>query len=147
MCVCWGGADSSLLMSCAKDNRTLLWDLFSLKPVYELPPGVGSAVPVRGHPKAYFIPIPPPVKCVIYFLSCFLDIISSACFLSAISCSFPPILWGGENGLGKVNFLSSPFVHPCRYCCCSWEEKSVFDRSLTCDCDLMDIVCCFLTQK
>lgn len=34
-------------MSCAKDNRTLLWDLFSLKPVYELPPGAGAEVPVR----------------------------------------------------------------------------------------------------
>ncbi|CAN0514602.1 unnamed protein product [Scytosiphon promiscuus] len=34
-------------MSCAKDNRTLLWDLFSLKPVYELPPGAGDEVPVR----------------------------------------------------------------------------------------------------
>ncbi|CAN0534251.1 unnamed protein product, partial [Laminaria digitata] len=33
-------------MSCAKDNRTLLWDLFSLKPVYELPPGGGADVPV-----------------------------------------------------------------------------------------------------
>lgn len=33
-------------MSCAKDNRTLLWDLFSLKPVYELPPGAGAEVPV-----------------------------------------------------------------------------------------------------
>ena len=30
-------------MSCAKDNRTLLWDLFSLKPVYELSPGAGEA--------------------------------------------------------------------------------------------------------
>lgn len=33
-------------MSCAKDNRTILWDLFSLKPVYELPPGAGAEVPV-----------------------------------------------------------------------------------------------------
>lgn len=39
-------------MSCAKDNRTLLWDLFSLKPVYELSPGAGEAAPVRG-----FVPI------------------------------------------------------------------------------------------
>ncbi|CAN0480619.1 unnamed protein product [Ectocarpus sp. 8 AP-2014] len=35
-------------MSCAKDNRTLLWDLFSLKPVYELPPGAGAELPVSG---------------------------------------------------------------------------------------------------
>lgn len=41
-----GGTDASLLMSCAKDNRTLLWDLFSLQPVFELPPGAGAAVPV-----------------------------------------------------------------------------------------------------
>lgn len=34
-------------MSCAKDNRTLLWDLFSMKAVYELPPGAGAAIPVR----------------------------------------------------------------------------------------------------
>lgn len=41
-------ADASLLMSCAKDNRTLLWDLFSLKPVYELPPGAGAELPASG---------------------------------------------------------------------------------------------------
>eukprot|EP00612_Vaucheria_litorea_P006457 CAMPEP_0171481444 /NCGR_PEP_ID=MMETSP0946-20130122/6749_1 /TAXON_ID=109269 /ORGANISM="Vaucheria litorea, Strain CCMP2940" /LENGTH=1148 /DNA_ID=CAMNT_0012013017 /DNA_START=6 /DNA_END=3452 /DNA_ORIENTATION=+ len=33
----WCPSDSSLLMSCAKDNRTLLWDLYNLKAVYELP--------------------------------------------------------------------------------------------------------------
>ncbi|CAM9639517.1 unnamed protein product [Scytosiphon promiscuus] len=46
--VAWCPYDASLLMSCAKDNRTLLWDLFSLKPVYELPPGAGEEVPVPG---------------------------------------------------------------------------------------------------
>eukprot|EP00904_Undaria_pinnatifida_P012810 jgi/Undpi1/865/HiC_scaffold_10.g04329.m1 len=40
------GKETGLLMSCAKDNRTLLWDLFSLKPVYELAPGGGADVPV-----------------------------------------------------------------------------------------------------
>ncbi|CAM9298792.1 unnamed protein product, partial [Ectocarpus fasciculatus] len=43
--VAWCPYDASLLMSCAKDNRTLLWDLFSLKPVYELPPGAGAELP------------------------------------------------------------------------------------------------------
>lgn len=35
--VSWCPNDSSLVMSCGKDNRTYLWDLFHLKPVYSLP--------------------------------------------------------------------------------------------------------------
>jgi len=34
--VSWCPADTSLLLSCGKDNRTILWDLFHLQPVYEL---------------------------------------------------------------------------------------------------------------
>lgn len=34
--VSWCPADPSLLLSCAKDNRTIMWDLFQLQPVYEL---------------------------------------------------------------------------------------------------------------
>eukprot|EP00953_Heterococcus_sp_UTEX-ZZ885_P041552 21197-Heterococcus_DN1.PRE.2 len=37
--VAWCPTDASLLMSCAKDNRTLLWDLYNLQAVYELPSG------------------------------------------------------------------------------------------------------------
>jgi len=33
----WCPHDDSLLLSCGKDNRTLLWDLFSLKPIAEIP--------------------------------------------------------------------------------------------------------------
>jgi protein transport protein SEC31 len=40
--VAWCPTDASLLMSCAKDNRTLLWDLYNLQAVYELPSGGGS---------------------------------------------------------------------------------------------------------
>eukprot|EP00981_Chlorochromonas_danica_P003692 scaffold681_cov173-Ochromonas_danica.AAC.55 len=35
--VSWCPNDSSLLLSCGKDNRTILWDLFHLQPAYELP--------------------------------------------------------------------------------------------------------------
>ena len=35
--VSWCPTDPSLLLSCGKDNRTILWDLFHLQPVYELP--------------------------------------------------------------------------------------------------------------
>ncbi|CAM9628396.1 unnamed protein product, partial [Phaeothamnion confervicola] len=42
--VAWCPDDSSLLMSCAKDNRTLLWDLFNLQAVYELPSGASTGV-------------------------------------------------------------------------------------------------------
>lgn len=35
--VSWCPSDTSLLMSCGKDNRTILWDLFNLQAVYELP--------------------------------------------------------------------------------------------------------------
>ncbi|KAJ1425674.1 hypothetical protein B484DRAFT_451002 [Ochromonadaceae sp. CCMP2298] len=35
--VSWCPNDASLLLSCAKDNSTILWDLFTLQPVYELP--------------------------------------------------------------------------------------------------------------
>ncbi len=35
--VSWCPTDASLLLSCAKDNRTILWDLFNLQPVYDLP--------------------------------------------------------------------------------------------------------------
>lgn len=37
--VSWCPNDSSLLLSCGKDNRTMLWDLFNLQPVYDLPSG------------------------------------------------------------------------------------------------------------
>jgi protein transport protein SEC31 len=45
--VAWCPTDASLLMSCAKDNRTLMWDLYKLQPVYELPSG-GSAAGTSG---------------------------------------------------------------------------------------------------
>lgn len=35
--VSWCPTDTSLLLSCGKDNRTILWDLSSLQAVYELP--------------------------------------------------------------------------------------------------------------
>lgn len=35
----WCPSDASLLLSCGKDNRTILWDLFNLQAVYELPTG------------------------------------------------------------------------------------------------------------
>jgi protein transport protein SEC31 len=35
--VSWCPSDSSLLISCGKDNRTMLWDLLHAKAVYELP--------------------------------------------------------------------------------------------------------------
>lgn len=35
--VSWCPSDTSYLLSCGKDNKTLLWDLYSLQPVYELP--------------------------------------------------------------------------------------------------------------
>ena len=35
--VSWCPTDASLLLSCGKDNRTILWDLFQLQPVYDLP--------------------------------------------------------------------------------------------------------------
>lgn len=37
--VSWCPTDASLLLSCGKDNRTILWDLFHLQPVYDLPSG------------------------------------------------------------------------------------------------------------
>eukprot|EP00602_Paraphysomonas_sp_CaronLab_P005046 CAMPEP_0185030580 /NCGR_PEP_ID=MMETSP1103-20130426/17560_1 /TAXON_ID=36769 /ORGANISM="Paraphysomonas bandaiensis, Strain Caron Lab Isolate" /LENGTH=1052 /DNA_ID=CAMNT_0027565771 /DNA_START=108 /DNA_END=3263 /DNA_ORIENTATION=+ len=37
--VSWCPSDPSLLLSCGKDNRTMLWDLFHLQSVYELPTG------------------------------------------------------------------------------------------------------------
>jgi protein transport protein SEC31 len=43
----WCPNDASLLLSCGKDNKTLLWDLFHLKPAYELP-----SEPVRGSSNA-----------------------------------------------------------------------------------------------
>lgn len=35
----WCPNDTSLLLSCGKDNRTFLWNLFECKPVYELQVG------------------------------------------------------------------------------------------------------------
>jgi protein transport protein SEC31 len=35
--VSWCPNDPSLLLSCGKDNKTMLWDLFHLQPVYDLP--------------------------------------------------------------------------------------------------------------
>eukprot|EP00604_Paraphysomonas_vestita_P002038 CAMPEP_0174819872 /NCGR_PEP_ID=MMETSP1107-20130205/3327_1 /TAXON_ID=36770 /ORGANISM="Paraphysomonas vestita, Strain GFlagA" /LENGTH=477 /DNA_ID=CAMNT_0016034125 /DNA_START=672 /DNA_END=2102 /DNA_ORIENTATION=+ len=35
--VSWCPSDPSLLLSCGKDNRTMLWDLFNLQPVYDIP--------------------------------------------------------------------------------------------------------------
>eukprot|EP00586_Coscinodiscus_wailesii_P014845 CAMPEP_0172501496 /NCGR_PEP_ID=MMETSP1066-20121228/150412_1 /TAXON_ID=671091 /ORGANISM="Coscinodiscus wailesii, Strain CCMP2513" /LENGTH=310 /DNA_ID=CAMNT_0013276297 /DNA_START=178 /DNA_END=1107 /DNA_ORIENTATION=+ len=35
--VCWNPHDGSLLVSCGKDNKTILWDLYSGRPVYEIP--------------------------------------------------------------------------------------------------------------
>lgn len=37
--IAWCPHDAGLLLSCGKDNRTLLWDLYSLKAIYELPAG------------------------------------------------------------------------------------------------------------
>eukprot|EP00602_Paraphysomonas_sp_CaronLab_P004721 CAMPEP_0185020746 /NCGR_PEP_ID=MMETSP1103-20130426/3384_1 /TAXON_ID=36769 /ORGANISM="Paraphysomonas bandaiensis, Strain Caron Lab Isolate" /LENGTH=1052 /DNA_ID=CAMNT_0027551833 /DNA_START=113 /DNA_END=3271 /DNA_ORIENTATION=+ len=37
--VSWCPSDPSLLLSCGKDNRTMLWDLFHLQSVYDLPTG------------------------------------------------------------------------------------------------------------
>ena len=33
----WNPHDPSYILSCAKDNRTILWDLYNLSPVYDLP--------------------------------------------------------------------------------------------------------------
>jgi protein transport protein SEC31 len=41
----WCPTDASLLLSCGKDNRTILWDLFHLQPVYDLP----SAAAAQAH--------------------------------------------------------------------------------------------------
>jgi len=38
----WCKKDTSLIMSCGKDNRTLLWDLFKGEAVYELPSDAGQ---------------------------------------------------------------------------------------------------------
>lgn len=35
----WCPHDAGFLLSCGKDNKTLLWDLNSLQPIYELPSG------------------------------------------------------------------------------------------------------------
>ena len=37
--VSWCPTDPSLLMSCGKDNKTMMWDLLHLQPVYDLPSG------------------------------------------------------------------------------------------------------------
>ena len=39
----WCPTDASLLLSCGKDNRTILWDLFHLQPVYDLPSAAAAA--------------------------------------------------------------------------------------------------------
>ncbi len=44
----WCPTDPSLLVSSAKDNRTLLWDLYTMEPIYELPVE-SSTNPVRRH--------------------------------------------------------------------------------------------------
>lgn len=36
----WCPTNPSWLMSCGKDNRTIVWDLFSLQPVFDLPSDV-----------------------------------------------------------------------------------------------------------
>ena len=33
----WCPHDPALLMSCGKDNRTLIWDLYAMEPIYEIP--------------------------------------------------------------------------------------------------------------
>jgi len=38
----WCKKDTSLILSCGKDNRTLLWDLFRAEAVYELPTDSGQ---------------------------------------------------------------------------------------------------------
>lgn len=35
--ISWSQADTSLLLSCGKDNKTFIWDLYQLQPIYELP--------------------------------------------------------------------------------------------------------------
>lgn len=35
--VSWCPSDPALLLSCGKDNKTMMWDLNSLQPVYDLP--------------------------------------------------------------------------------------------------------------
>ena len=46
----WCPTDASLLLSCGKDNRTILWDLFHLQPVYDLPSA--SAAQANEEPNA-----------------------------------------------------------------------------------------------
>ena len=48
--VSWCPDDPSLLASCGRDNRTLVWDLFSTEAVYELP-AAASADPAPASPK------------------------------------------------------------------------------------------------
>lgn len=38
----WCPSDPGLILSCAKDNKTLMWDLFSRKTVYEFPSDAGG---------------------------------------------------------------------------------------------------------
>jgi len=39
----WCPHDPSLLLSCGKDNKTLLWDLYALQPIYEFPSNESSS--------------------------------------------------------------------------------------------------------
>ena len=41
--ISWCPQDTTLLMSCGKDNRTFLWDLCECRPVYELPASTVAA--------------------------------------------------------------------------------------------------------
>ena len=45
--VSWCPSDPSLLLSCGKDNKTMMWDLNHLQPVFDLPSGMDTMC-VRG---------------------------------------------------------------------------------------------------
>lgn len=45
----WCPHDDTLLVSCGNDNRTLLWDLYSLRPIAEIPAEDAAATQQNGH--------------------------------------------------------------------------------------------------